>query len=173
MSIGAGVADIFFIITAIVVVRKTKQTILTAVGLMVIDIIGLILLEVIPRPHLKLIGFYLTWSYAAVYVLMVTSISNNVSGYTKKIFYNGMVMIFYTIGNFCGPLMIVETQAPNYISAMVGYIVANSIVVCLLLIARYKMSSVNKERMSSSAVIMTNVEDDLSDVQDTNFLYRL
>lgn len=173
LSIGAGAADIFFIITAIVLVRKTKQTILVAVGLMVVDIIGLILLEVIPLPHVKLVGFYLTWSFASVYVLMVTSISNNVSGYTKKIFYNGMVMIFYTIGNFCGPLMIVESQAPNYISAMIGYIVANSVVVCLLLIARYKMSSVNKQRMASTAVIMTNVEDDLSDVQDTTFLYRL
>ena len=173
LSIGAGVADIIFIVAAIVLVRKTRQTIYTAVGLMIIDILGLILLEVIPQPHVKLVGFYMSWAYAAVYVLMVTSISNNVSGYTKKIFYNGMVMIFYTIGNFCGPLMIVESQAPNYISAMIGYICANFVVVILLLIARQKMANVNKQRTTSPAVIMTNVEDDLSDLQDTNFLYRL
>jgi hypothetical protein len=167
------VADIIFIIGSIYIVHKTKQTIYTAVGLMVIDIIGLILLEVIPYPHAKLVGFYLSWSYCAAYVLMVTSISNNVSGYTKKIFYNGIVMIFYTIGNFCGPLMIVDSQAPNYIGGMVGYICANTIVVVLLLTARYKMAKVNNERLSSSATVMTHVEDDLSDVQDSNFLYRL
>jgi hypothetical protein len=173
LSIGAGVADIIFIVSAVIIVRKTKQTLYTAVGLMVIDIIGLILLETIPVPNLKLIGFYLTWSFASVYVLMVTSISNNVSGYTKKIFYNGMVMVFYTIGNFCGPLMIKDSEKPNYITAMVGYIIANSIVVVLLLVARYKMAAINKQRINSPAEIMTNVEDDLSDVQDTNFLYRL
>lgn len=141
--------------------------------LMTIDILGLILLQVIPDPHLKLIGFYLSWSYCAVYVLMVTSISNNVSGYTKKIFYNGMVMVFYTIGNFCGPLMILEHQAPNYTSAMVTYICANCVVVILLFTARSQMAKVNRERLSSEAVVMTHVEDDLSDVQDINFLYRL
>lgn len=140
---------------------------------MVIDIIGLILMLVIPITHVKLLGFYLAWSYCAAYVLMVTSISNNVSGYTKKIFYNGVLMIFYTIGNFCGPLMIVESQAPTYIGAMLGYICANVIVVILLLVARWKMATINKQRLSSTTVVMTHVEDDLSDVQDSNFLYRL
>ncbi|GAN07298.1 MFS allantoate transporter [Mucor ambiguus] len=173
LSVGAGGADIIFIVGAIYCVHKTKQTIYTAVGLMVIDIIGLILMLVIPITHVKLLGFYLAWSYCAAYVLMVTSISNNVSGYTKKIFYNGVLMIFYTIGNFCGPLMIVESQAPTYIGAMLGYICANVVVVVLLLVARWKMATINKQRLSSTNVVMTHVEDDLSDVQDSNFLYRL
>jgi hypothetical protein len=140
---------------------------------MIIDIIGIILLEVIPNQHAKLVGFYLAWSYCAAYVLMVTSVSNNVSGYTKKIFYNGVIMIFYTLGNFCGPLMIVESQAPNYMGGMIGYICANSIVVVLLLIARYKMAVINRIRLNTSPDVMTSVEDDLSDLQDPNFLYRL
>lgn len=142
-------------------------------GLGVINMIGLILLEVIPVPHLKLIGFYLSWSYPASYVLMITSISNNVSGYTKKIFYNGILMVFYTIGNFCGPLMIVESQAPNYSNAVIVYICAIVVVIILLYITRYQMAKVNEERLSSPNVVMTHVEDDLSDVQDSNFLYRL
>jgi hypothetical protein len=173
LSAGTGAADIFFILIAIYSVHKTKQTIYTAVALMVVDILGLILLVVIPDDHVKLLGFYMAWSYCAVYVLMVTSISNNVSGYTKKIFYNGVLMIFYTVGNFCGPLMIVESQKPHYIGGMVGYICANFLVVVLLLIARHKMAKINKERLSADAVVMTHVEDDLSDVQDSNFLYRL
>jgi hypothetical protein len=170
LSIGTGVADIFFIVIGIYFIHKKKQTIYTAVGLMLIDILGLILLVVIPQDHAKLVGFYLAWSYSAVYVLMVTSISNNVSGYTKKIFYNGVLMIFYTVGNFCGPLMMIDE---HFSSAMIGYICANCVVVVLLLIARHKMAKVNKIRLSADAVVMTHVEDDLSDVQDSNFLYRL
>ena len=64
---------------------------------MAIDVIGLILLVVIPVTRIKLVGFYMTWSYCAAYVLLITSVTNNVSGYTKKIFYNGSLMVFYTV----------------------------------------------------------------------------
>lgn len=173
LTMGTGASDILYIITSIYIVSRTKQTIYTAIGVIILGIIGLILIIVIPVQELKLIGFYLSWSYPAAYVLVITSVSNNVSGYTKKIFYNGMIMIFYTIGNFCGPLMIVESQAPNYTPAIIGYICANTVVIFLLLIARSKMAQVNKERLSSTAVVMTHVEDDLSDAQDSNYLYRL
>ncbi|KAI8140043.1 major facilitator superfamily domain-containing protein [Fennellomyces sp. T-0311] len=173
LTVGAGGSTVLFIVLGVYCVNKTHQTLYTACGLMTIDIIGLILLIVIPTPKVKLIGFYLAWSYCAAYVLLVTSISNNVSGYTKKIFYNGLLMVFYTLGNFCGPLMMVSTQAPTYIGGMIGYICANVVVVILLLVARWRMSVVNTRRMAKPSSILTNVEDDLSDVQDTNFLYRL
>ncbi|KAI8377442.1 major facilitator superfamily domain-containing protein [Radiomyces spectabilis] len=173
LSIGAGGAVVISICIAVYIVQKTKQTLYTAVGLLVIDIIGLILLEVIPPLRVKLVGFYLSWTYCAAYVLLVSSITNNVSGYTKKIFYNGILMVFYTLGNFCGPLMMNSSPAPSYLGAMVGYIVANFVAAILLLIARWRMAIVNQRRLTTSSAIMTNVEDDLSDVQDPNFIYRL
>ncbi|KAI9320491.1 major facilitator superfamily domain-containing protein [Dichotomocladium elegans] len=173
LTIGAGGSTILFILVGVYAVRKTRQTLLTACGLMAVDIIGLILLIVIPAPRAKLVGFYMAWSYCAAYVLLVTSISNNVSGYTKKIFYNGLLMVFYTLGNFCGPLMMVDSQAPTYLGGMIGYICANTIVIILLGFARWRMDIVNKKRKMVHSSILTNVEDDLTDVQDPNFLYRL
>lgn len=170
---GTGAADILFILSAIYISGKTKQTIYTSMGLVCISFVGLILFEVIPNPHYKLFGYYLSWAYCSAYVLTVTCVSNNVSGYTKKIFYNGMIMIFYTIGNFCGPLMIIESQAPNYPPAIITYMCANIIVIILFYVARREMAKVNEERLACSTIVMTNVEDDLSDVQDPNFIYRL
>ncbi|KAJ8662415.1 hypothetical protein O0I10_002109 [Lichtheimia ornata] len=173
LTMGAGGSTILFIVLGVYSVHKTNQTLLTAVALMAIDVIGLILLLVIPPPRVKLLGFYLAWSYCAAYVLLVTSISNNVSGYTKKIFYNGMLMVFYTLGNFCGPLMMVQNQSPPYLGGMIGYICAITIAAGLLVIARWRMAVVNNKRLAVTPSVMTNVEDDLSDVQDPNFLYRL
>lgn len=140
---------------------------------MAIDILGLILLLVIPEPRLKLIGVYLTWSYTGAYVLMVTSISNNISGYTKKIFYNGAFMIFYTLGNFIGPLLMVESTGPRYMPAIITYTCSNFVVVILWLFARRRMAAINKQRITNPSNEITNVEDDLTDIQDPNFLYRL
>lgn len=69
--------------------------------------------------------------------------------------------------------MMTDDQKPNYLPAMLGYIIANSIVIVLLLIVRWKMAAVNRQRILRPSGTVTNVEDDLSDVQDPNFIYRL
>lgn len=63
--------------------------------------------------------------------------------------------------------------APPYTGGMIGYIVANAVTVGLLLLARWRMSVVNRRRLDNTSNVLTNVEDDLSDIQDPNFLYRL
>ncbi|CAO3672344.1 unnamed protein product [Rhizopus stolonifer] len=173
ITLCGGLVAIIWIGGSVFFAQKFKQIIYTVAGLMAIDILGLILLLVIPEPRLKLIGVYLTWSYTGAYVLMVTSISNNISGYTKKIFYNGAFMIFYTLGNFIGPLLMVESTGPRYMPAIITYTCSNFVVVILWLFARRRMSAVNKQRITNPSNEITNVEDDLTDVQDPNFLYRL
>jgi ACS family allantoate permease-like MFS transporter len=96
-----------------------------------------------------------------------------VSGYTKKIFYSSSVIVFYTIGNFCGPLMMVATQAPLYLGGMIGYIAADAICIILLQIARYYMAKENKERLSNPSSMKVNPEEDLTDCENPNFIYRL
>lgn len=178
LTAGAGGSTVVFIVIAIVAVRKTQQTIYTACALTAVNIIGLILLLVIPITQLKLIGFYLAWSYCSVYVLLITSVSNNVTGYTKKIFYNGVLMLFYTIGNAVGPLMMVK---PPFIEGMLGYLVANCLVFILFLVARWRMAVANSRRLllmgHSSNVNMvpahTYIQEDISDEQDQSFIYIL
>ncbi|EIE77551.1 hypothetical protein RO3G_02255 [Rhizopus delemar RA 99-880] len=178
LTAGAGGSTILFIGLSIICVRKTHQTIYTACGLTAIDIIGLILLLTIPATKVKLLGFYMAWSYVSVYVLLITCISNNVTGYTKKIFYNGVLMLFYTIGNFVGPLMMVN---PPYTEGIIGYLVANCLVIVLFLISRWRMALVNKRRLiemghSSDAAMVspyTYVQEDISDEQDQSFIYIL
>ncbi|CEP15329.1 hypothetical protein [Parasitella parasitica] len=178
LTAGAGGSTILFIAIGVILVQKTQQTIYSACALMVTNIVGMILLLVIPVTQAKLLGFYMAWSYCSVYVLLVTSISNNVTGYTKKIFYNGVLMIFYTVGNFVGPLMMVN---PPYVAGMLGYLIANCFVVLLLLIARWRMAVVNRRRLlllahtsaATMAAANTITQDDISDVQDQNFIYLL
>ncbi|KAG2223092.1 hypothetical protein INT45_008940 [Circinella minor] len=173
LTIGSGGADVIYIVFGVWCARKTGNLLYTACGLMAIDIIGLILLVIIPVARVKLVGFYLTWTYCAAYVLLITSVTNNVSGYTKKIFYNGSLMVFYTIGNAVGPLLMIESQKPVYLTGMITYIVANALVIILLCIARWKMATINRYRLARSSGVVTNVEDDLSDVADPNYIYTM
>lgn len=173
LTIPSGVADCIFIAFAVWYNRRYGNTIHLASILLFVTIIGLILLIVIPTPKVKLIGLYITWAFCAAYVLFLTSLANNVSGYTKKIFYSSSVIVFYTIGNFCGPLMMVATQAPLYLGGMIGYIAADAICIILLQIARYYMAKENKERLSNPSSMKVNPEEDLTDCENPNFIYRL
>jgi hypothetical protein len=60
--------------------------------------VGMICLTAIPGGGAKLIGFYLSWGCTALYLLQQASITANVSGYTKKIFYTSGNLVFYTFG---------------------------------------------------------------------------
>jgi hypothetical protein len=42
--------------------------------------------------------------------MIIAMIGSNISNYSKNIFYNGVHMIAYTIGNFCGPHAFREYQ---------------------------------------------------------------
>lgn len=113
------------------------------------------------------------WSFCAAYVLFLTAIANNVSGYTKKIFYSSVVMVFYTIGNFAGPQMMVDKQKPLYLGGMIGYMAADLIVIVLLQFVRWDMAKENKKRLENPSTETVDVNEDLTDKENPHFLYRL
>lgn len=173
ITLGSGLSFIVWIGLAVFLSKKTKQLFYIIALCMCIDILGLILLVALPDVRTKLIGVYLSNGFGGAYVLMMTALSNNVTGYTKKIFYNGVFMVFYTIGNFVGPFLMVDSTKPVYLPAMLTYIICNCIVILLMLLVRAQMAKVNRQRISNLSSTVTNVEDNLTDVQDPNFIYRL
>jgi ACS family allantoate permease-like MFS transporter len=169
----SGVVDCIYIAFAIWYNRKYGNTLHLACIMLAICILGLILLIVIPIPQVKLVGLYMCWSFCAGYVLFLTALANNVSGYTKKIFYSSSIMVFYTIGNFAGPQMIVDSQKPLYLGGMIGYMAADAICIVLLQIARYIMAKSNKERLENPSKEKVDLTQDLTDRENPHFIYRL
>ncbi|ORY97640.1 major facilitator superfamily domain-containing protein [Syncephalastrum racemosum] len=174
LSVPSGVVDCLYIIAAIWYNNKYGNTLRVANVMLLFAIVGLVLLVAIPLPKAKLLGLYLCWSYAAAYTMLLASVANNVSGYTKKVFYSVSIVVFYTIGNFAGPLMIVPWQAPLYLGGMIAYMVSNAICIVLLEFARYSMLKKNQSRMKDgSKADRPAVMTDITDVEDPNFIYRL
>lgn len=143
----------------------------------IVSLLGVLLLAVIPSGGAKLLGIYFAYGCTPVFVIMQTSISNNVKGYSKKVFYTSSQLVFYTIGNFVGPLCIVN-QAPRYTIGMSVYCVANVIIFILFGIIRWDIVRCNRKKQSSGGVAgsssneKSDVVNDLTDVEDPNFVYR-
>ncbi|KAI8149505.1 major facilitator superfamily domain-containing protein [Fennellomyces sp. T-0311] len=142
-----------------------------------ITFVGALLLATIPSGGAKLAGLYLSAS-SPIYVLLQTSISSNVTGYTKKIFYTSGNLVAYCIGNFVGPLMMVEQEKPRYIGGLSGYMGADVIAIFLFLYVRWSLNRENKRRQELKAEgkipppAANREELDLTDIEDLNFVYR-
>lgn len=98
---------------SVLIAHKLQKNTFTAIGTAIISLLGCILMAVIPGTP-KLVGLYLSWAMTGTSSLVMTLVTNNVSGYTKKVFYNAVLIVGQTFGNFIGPLIMIEEQAPSY-----------------------------------------------------------
>lgn len=175
LTIPSGVVSFLIMYFSTNLSKKKGEIILIAIGTCTISLVGLICLLAIPSGGAKLIGLYLSWGCTPTYTLMQASISSNVSGYTKKIFYTSGNLIFYTVGNFIGPLLLRQKDAPRYFMGMSIYIAANIIVICLFVYIRYSYTAINKKRhldKNSNVVALPDDLEDITDAQNQNFVYR-
>ncbi|KAI8150315.1 major facilitator superfamily domain-containing protein [Fennellomyces sp. T-0311] len=173
LKVPAGTSSFLGVVFATFVARRTKQICFTGAFMSTISLIGCIILAVVEQGPAKLAGFYIAWWLTGAYSLLITTIGSNVSGYSKKIFYNGSFVVFYTLGNFIGPLMMIENQAPRYTGAMIGFCIGNGVAIVAYLLMRFIMARENKKRLANPPEEATDVTLDLTDKQDRNFIYRL
>ncbi|KAI8886225.1 MFS general substrate transporter [Backusella circina FSU 941] len=134
--------------------------------------LGILLLITIPVNKAKLVGLYLAMISGFGMTLIFTTITNNVAGYTKKIFYVSSAVASITTGKLIGPLLMVDSQKPVYLGAMITYIVLDSISILLLWVCRHNMSKINAKRLNNPTDEMSDKEDP-TDVENHNYIYKL
>ncbi|GAN05054.1 allantoate permease protein [Mucor ambiguus] len=173
MQVPSGAVSALFAALAVLVARKTGQLYMGAAFSTTISLVGVILLAVLPNSGIKLLGYFLAWAMNGTAVILLTIAGANVTGYTKKIFYNAMNMIFYTLGNFTGPLIMLEKEFPTYKTGMIIYCIANAAILVMLFVVRQIMGRENKKRLANPSVEKIDVKDDLTDRENRNFIYKL
>jgi ACS family allantoate permease-like MFS transporter len=82
----------------------TGQRILASLGGLVAAIVGMLLIVALPLSNNvgRLIGYYLTQASPTPFVALLSLISSNVAGYTKKTTVAALYLIGYCVGNILG-----------------------------------------------------------------------
>ncbi|CEP16701.1 hypothetical protein [Parasitella parasitica] len=172
MQIPSGAVSACFALLAVFVARKSGQLYLGAAVSTTISLVGVILLAALPNSSIKLLGYFLAWAMNGSAVILLTIVGANVTGYTKKLFYNASNMIFYTLGNFIGPLVMLDSEKPTYKTGMIIYCVANAAILIMLFIVRQIMARENKKRLANPAAAV-DIKEDLTDQENKAFIYKL
>jgi ACS family allantoate permease-like MFS transporter len=83
---------------------RTGQRILCSLGGLLIATIGVVLIVALPLENNigRLIGYYMTQAFPTSFVALLSLISSNVAGYTKKTTVAALYLIGYCAGNIIG-----------------------------------------------------------------------
>ncbi|KAI9322785.1 major facilitator superfamily domain-containing protein [Dichotomocladium elegans] len=173
LKIPGGVASTLFSMLASIIAQRYGQIGYTGVGMCLICLSGLLILAAVPGGAVKLLGYYLSWGLSGGLALFATTVGNNVSGYSKKLFYNSCLLACSTIGQFIGPLVMLAPEAPRYTTGMIVFCVADVVALFSFLAVRWVHTRGNSQKLANPPLEETDVSLGLTDVQDRNFIYRL
>ncbi|KAF2195419.1 membrane transporter [Zopfia rhizophila CBS 207.26] len=159
---------------------KYGHRILISMPGMFIAILGMILIVALPLENNKgrLAGYYLTQAGPTPFVALLSLISSNVAGYTKKTTVAAMYLIGYCTGNIIGPQTFRVKDAPRYIPAEIVIVVCWVICIFDLSFIYWYCQWQNKKKANIRAqpgyVKLENQEWlDLTDNENPEFVYTL
>ncbi|KAJ5987881.1 MFS allantoate transporter [Penicillium waksmanii] len=159
---------------------RTGQRIITSLGGLFTATVGIILIVALPLDNNtgRLVGYYLTQAFPTSFVALLSLISSNVAGYTKKTTVAAVYLIGYCVGNIIGPLTFRPEDAPRYISAEITIIACWGVCLFILLFIWWWYKKENRRkaaiRSDPGYVRLENQEFlDLTDIENQDFIYTL
>ncbi|EAU29865.1 predicted protein [Aspergillus terreus NIH2624] len=175
-----GAVEVIALVLNGIVGRYTSQRLLCSTGGLIASIIGMVLIVALPLDNNvgRLIGYYMTQASPTPFVALLSMVSSNVAGYTKKTTVAALYLIGYCAGNIIGPQVFRPKDAPRYIPAEITIIVCWGVCVFLILFILwwYKRQNAKKAeaRASPDYVRLENQEFlDLTDWENKEFVYAL
>ncbi|ABN64395.1 allantoate permease [Scheffersomyces stipitis CBS 6054] len=146
----------------------------------VIAVVGECFLAFSNNHKLQLAG-YILYSIAPVgFICLLSIISSNVAGHTKKVTTNAIYLVSYCVGNLIGPQTFLEREAPNYKTAKICIAAFGVFSIAILgaIWFVYWFDNRSRDRMSSDAAedfaLIDNHEfADLTDKENPLFRYEL
>lgn len=126
----------------------------------------------------RLVGYYLTQASPTPFVALLSLISTNVAGWTKKTTVAALYLIGYCVGNIIGPQVFQSKDAPQYRPAEITIIVCYLVCVLDILFIYFWCRSENKRKAAIRAAPGYQKLDgqeflDLTDRENPEFVYSL
>ncbi|OKL62251.1 hypothetical protein UA08_02210 [Talaromyces atroroseus] len=127
----------------------------------------------------RLICYYLTGSYNASFVMLLSLTTTNIAGHTKKVTSSGILFIGYCTGNIAGPFFYKESQKPIYSLGIWSMVVSHLLEVICVALLWVHLRSENKRRdeiqgideNTSVSTHYVGTLEDMTDKENRNFRY--
>lgn len=142
--------------------------------------LGMILIVALPLSNDsgRLAGYYLTQASPTPFTALLSMISSNVAGYTKKTTVAALYLVAYCIGNIIGPQVFRPADAPRYKPAEITIIVCYGVCALDVAFIAWYYNRMNKKNEAIRAAPGYRKLDkqeflDLTDKENHEFVYAL
>ncbi|KAI4243157.1 MAG: hypothetical protein L6R42_010833, partial [Xanthoria sp. 1 TBL-2021] len=124
------------------------QRLLISISGLLVAILGMILIVALPLSNDggRLAGYYLTQASPTPFVALLSLISTNVAGWTKKTTVAAIYLISYCAGNIVGPQVFRPSDAPRYVPAEITIICCWVVSMCDILFIYWYCKYQNKKK---------------------------
>jgi len=140
-------------------------------------VVGFAMIAWAPGKAARLIGYWMTGASNSTFVLGLSLVSGNVGGQTKKAIASASIFLGVATGNIVGPFLFKDSEAPTYLTGIVGCMVSRAAEIVVILIFRFIFVRANKRRDKAVAEGLveydeqTNAVEDISDWKNPAFRY--
>lgn len=156
------------------------RRLLTCVFVNLFVVIGMCCLNFSTHRGSKLFGYLTFYVATASSAGVLSTMSSNVAGYSKKALANAMYLFGYCTGNILANFTFKESESPGYISAktamLVSFIAGTIFIGTLMIIyiRRNREKDRKREKLGDKYHVPDNVAfADLTDIQNPEFRYAL
>lgn len=127
-----------------------------------IGVVGAVMVRTLPLSNRwgRFAGTVLAPAYAANFPIMMSLLSGNFGGFTKKTTVNAIIFISYCAGNIVGPQLFFEKEAPTYNSAFLAIIICEAFALVMSLVLRVYLARENKKRERVLEAVETSSVDE-------------
>lgn len=108
---------LFFVILTVVVSISFKNARCVSIALLnLISLAGALMVKLLPESEKlsRLGGLWLISAYASAFPTILSLVSSNITGHTKKATVSGLLFVGFCTGYIIGPLTFLPHEAPGY-----------------------------------------------------------
>jgi ACS family allantoate permease-like MFS transporter len=187
LGIPGGAIEVIALVVAGWLGDKFRNRLLICTWGLLISMMGMLLIICLDHSHDvgRLIGYYCTQASPTPFVALLSLVSTNIAGWTKKTTVAAMYLIGYCVGNIIGPQTFKSSDAPAYHSAYVAMLVGYIVKLVAVVVLYVYMYTVNKkrDREAAAAGVVNDVEEekqavergmhDVTELDNPGFRYTL
>jgi len=168
MQLPYGAIIVAFIIGALFVNSKVPKGYRTylMVATTIPTVVGFAMVAWAKPKAARLIGFWITGASNATFVVGLSLVSGNVGGQTKKAIVSAAVFLGVAAGNIVGPFLFKDSEAPKYLTGVVGCMVSRILEIFVILALRLVFSRANAKRDRDVAEGRVQYDERVTGLQD-------
>lgn len=114
----------------------------------------------------RLAGYWLTGASNATFVVGLSLVSGNVGGQTKKALASAAIFLGVAAGNIVGPFLFKDSEAPVYLTGIIGCLVSRALEIVIIIILRIIFVTSNKRRDRAVAEGRMEYDERVSALED-------